>query len=76
MHKKELSCYNTTDSSFFRASRMLEPDKEQTALGYFHLILEEPACFGSPPLLSRNLFGLVAYSQFRFVNVIAKGGDS
>jgi hypothetical protein len=43
---------------------MLEPDKEQTTLGHFHLVLEEPARFGSPPLLSRNLFGLVAYGQF------------
>lgn len=45
---------------------MLEPDKEQTTLGYFHLILEEPAGFGSPPLLSRNLFGLVAYGYGQF----------
>ncbi len=43
---------------------MLEPDKEQTTLGHFHLILEEPACFGGPPLLSRDLFRLVAYGQF------------
>lgn len=43
---------------------MLEPDEEQTTLGHFHLVLEEPARFRSPPLLSRNLLGLVAYVQF------------
>lgn len=43
---------------------MLEPDKEQTTLDYFHLILEEPIRFGGPPLLSRDLFGLIAYGQF------------
>lgn len=70
MHKKDTEArqarYNTTNSSLSRPSRMLEPDKEQTTLGYFHLILEEPAGFGSPPLLSRNLFGLVAYGYGQF----------
>ena len=65
MHKKgteaQQTRYNNTDAdSSSCASRMLESDKEQTTFGYFNLILEEPARFGSPPLLSRNLFGLVA----------------
>ena len=40
---------------------MLEPDEKQTTFGHFHLVLEEPARFGSPPFFSRNLLGLVAY---------------
>jgi len=43
---------------------MLEPNEEQTTLGRFHLILEEPARFGSPPIFSRDLFGLIAFRQF------------